>query len=79
MELLLAIVTLGTIRPDDSGAAFEQKNECLDAWACLRVNPLDMPGTPYWASEGKHSQNPPCPITPPSRHHTRHNLMSRLL
>ena len=26
MELPLAIVTLGTIRSDDSGAAFEQKN-----------------------------------------------------
>ena len=36
------------------------------AWG---LNPLDMPRTPYWASEGKHSQDPPCPITPPSRHH----------
>ena len=66
MELPLAIVTLVTIRPDDNGIAFEQ---CLDVWACLRVNLLDMPRPPYWASEGKHSQNPPCPVTPPSRHH----------
>ena len=27
MELPLAIVILGIIRPEDSGAAFEQKNE----------------------------------------------------
>ena len=27
-----------------------------DARACLAVNPLDMPRTPYWACEGKRSQ-----------------------
>ena len=30
----------------------------LSVWACLGVNPLDMPRNPYWASEGKHSQQP---------------------
>ena len=25
-------------------------------WACLGVDPLDMPSTPYRASEGKRSQ-----------------------
>ena len=30
MELPLAIVTLGTIRPENSRAAFEQKNEIPD-------------------------------------------------
>ena len=25
-------------------------------WACLGVNPLDMPRAPYQASEGKRSQ-----------------------
>ena len=34
-----------------------------------KVNPIDMPRTPYWASEGKHSQQPTMPYTPPSRHH----------
>ena len=28
--------------------------ESLDVWTCLGVNPLDMPRTPYWASEEKH-------------------------
>ena len=27
-----------------------------DVWACLGVYPLDMPRTPYRASEGKRSQ-----------------------
>ena len=26
----------------------------ITVWACLGVNQLDMFGTPYWASEGKH-------------------------
>ena len=56
MELPFTIVTLGV--------AFEQKKvDSLDVWACLRVNPLDMPRTTYRASEGEHSQNPPCPMT----------------
>ena len=50
MELPSAIVTLGTIRHKDSGSTFKQ-----GVWACLRVNPLDMPRTPYRVSEGKHS------------------------
>ena len=69
MKLPCAIVTLGTIRPEDRGAAFKQKKESLDILARLGVNPLDMPRTPYWASEGNTFKNPPCPITPPSRHH----------
>ena len=28
----------------------------LAVWACLGVYPLDMPRTPYRASEGKRSQ-----------------------
>ena len=36
-------------------------------WACLRVDPLDMPRTPYRASEGKRSQKPTMPYHP--RHH----------
>ena len=31
------------------------KHKSLDVWACLVVNPLEMPKTPYHASEGKHS------------------------
>ena len=38
-----------------SVAAFKQKNEYLDDWVYLGVNPLDMP---YQASEGKHSKQP---------------------
>ena len=37
------IVTLGTIRPGDMGA-------------CMGVDPLDMPRTPYRAGEEKRSQ-----------------------
>ena len=25
-------------------------------WVCRGVDPLDLPRTPYWASEGKRSQ-----------------------
>ena len=32
MDLPLAIVMLGTIRPEDSGAAFEQKMSLLTSW-----------------------------------------------
>ena len=43
-----------------------------DVWACPGVNPLDMPRTPYWASEERrktlsithHALSPP-----PSHHH----------
>ena len=58
----LAIVTLATVRPDDSGTAFEQKNKFL--WTCLGVNPLDMPRSTYWTSEGKHTQKPTMPYHP---------------
>ena len=50
MELPSAIVTLGTVPPKDNWA------KSLDVWACLEVNPLDMPRTPHQASEGKHIQ-----------------------
>ena len=47
-------------------------------WACLGVDPLDMPRTPYRASEGNVLNNPPCPITPTltssSAHHSSHQL-----
>ena len=33
-------------------------------WACLEVDPLDMPRTPYWAREGKRSQKPTMPYHP---------------
>ena len=47
MELPSAIVTLGTIRPQDSGAVFYiAKVMSLTIWACLALNPLDMPRTP---------------------------------
>ena len=69
MELPSAIVTLGTIRHEDSRVAFEQRNESLEVWAYLGVNLLDMSKTPYCVSEGEHSQSSPCPITSPSHHH----------
>ena len=47
------IFPLGTIRPEDSRAVFYRK-KTLDVRACMGLNPLDMPRTPYWASEGKH-------------------------
>ena len=37
----------------------------LDVLACLGVNPLDMPRTPYRMIEGNTLNNPPCPITQP--------------
>ena len=40
------------------------KPKSLAIWACMEVDPLDMPRTPYWASEGNTLNNPPCPITP---------------
>ena len=61
--VILPIVTLGTIRPEDSGAARKVSSLNCTAnlkspavWACLGVYPLDMPRTPYRASEGKRSQ-----------------------
>ena len=58
----LPIVTLGTIRREDSGAArnatsfsirFQSETKFPAVWACLGVDPLDMPRTPYRANEGK--------------------------
>ena len=61
--------TLGTIRPEDSGAMFYKKNPGhLEVWSCLGVNSLDMPRPPYWGSE-ENTRNIPCPITPPSHYH----------
>ena len=54
--VILPIVTLGTIRPEDSGAInCTGKLKSPAVWACLGVYPLDMPRTPYRASEGKRS------------------------
>ena len=67
----LAIVALGTIQPEDSGAADRvpalncvAKPKSLAVWACLGVNPLDMPRNPYGASEGKRSLLPTMPYLP---------------
>ena len=54
MGLPLATVTHGSIQPEDSGVAFEQKNESLNVCACLGVDSLDISRTSYWVSEGKH-------------------------
>ena len=53
-SIILAIVTLGTIRPEALNYIAKPKSSAV--WACLGVNPLDMPKTLYQASEGKHSQ-----------------------
>ena len=65
-RVILPAVTLGTIRPEDSGAAqnatefqhqiAQGKLKSPAVWACLGVYPVDMPRTPYRASEGKRSQ-----------------------
>ena len=39
-------------------------------WACLGVNPLDMPRSPYWASEGKHTMTYHPTLTSSSVHHS---------
>ena len=48
----LSIVTLGTIRPRDREPCFVVKKP---GRLGMVVNPLDMPRTPYWASERKPS------------------------
>ena len=48
---------------------WRKKNESLDVWACLGVNPLDMPRTPYGRVRENTLNSPPCPITSLSRHH----------
>ena len=88
----LPIVPLGTIRPEDSGAERNARVSALNCtaklkspvvWVCLGVDPLDMPRTPYRASEGKRSQYPPYPITPTltssSVHHSSHQLTTTFL
>ena len=54
------------------------KPKSLAVWAYLGVKPLDMPRTPYRASEENALNNPPCPFTPTltlsTVHHTSHQL-----
>ena len=60
LELPSDIFTLGTIRPEYSGAVFcWKKPESQDFWACLGVNPLDISRTLYLASEGNTCNNSP--------------------
>ena len=51
----LPIVTLG-VMPRVSALNCTAKPKSLAVWACLGVDPLDMPRTPYRASEEKRSQ-----------------------
>ena len=78
MDLPSSIATLGTIQHEDIGAVF-----CLDVWACLGVNPLDMLKTPYWVGEEKYSQQPTMPYNPSltssSVHHSSHNSTALFL
>ena len=59
MELSLASATLVTIRHEDSEPCFVRKKTSI--WACLGVY---IPRNPYWASEGKHLQQPTMPYHP---------------
>ena len=43
-------------------------------WACLGVNPLDLPRTPYWTSKGKHST-----LRSSSDHHSSHQWTALFL
>ena len=60
-----------------------KQTQSLDFWACLRVNPLDMPRIFYWASEGKQSQQPVIPyyptLTSSSVHHSSHKWTALFL
>ena len=62
----LPIVTLGTIPPEPLSLNIKLHSETKSpaVWACLGVDPPDMPRTPYQASEGKHSQTPTMPYHP---------------
>ena len=57
----------------DSGIAepcFEgKKHEALDVWTCLGLKTLDMPKTFSRQVKENTLSNPPCPVTPPARHH----------
>ena len=70
MGLLLAIDTLGTIRPEDSGATFEQKNRITGR---LGMSGGKSTGHDRNSFIGRVKENtlinPPYPITTPSRHH----------
>ena len=60
--VILPIVILGTIRPEDSGAARNATEFSIKLHSETQVSgrlgvyPLDMPRTPYQASKGKRSQ-----------------------
>ena len=58
-----------------------QRNPNL--WACLGVDPLDIPRTPYRAAKESALNNPPCPITPTltssSVHRSSHQLTTTFL
>ena len=83
MELPLAIiVTLGTIRPEDSGAVFEQNEQVSRRLGMPGLNPIDMLITPYWASEEKYSHQPHhglSPLTSYYVHHSSHHMTSLFL
>ena len=82
----LPVVSLGIIRPEDSGAVrnasikLHSETQVWAVWACLGVDPLDMHRIPYQASGGN---NLPCPITTTltssSVHHSSHQLSTTLL
>ena len=46
----------GTDSIPTNRTSYRVKLKSPAVWACLGVYPLDMPKTPYRASEGKHSQ-----------------------
>ena len=68
-ESPLPIVFWGLSDPRIAAPCFVEKNLSLDVWACLGAKSPKMPRTPYWVSEGRHSQKPIMPIAPPLRHH----------
>ena len=52
--LILLIILSYLIRVSSLNCTVKPKSPAV--WACLGVDPLDMPRTPYRASEGKRSQ-----------------------
>ena len=58
-RVILPIVTLGTIRPEDTELCEMPRSFTIELHSETRVSgymgvdPLDMPRTPYLASEGK--------------------------
>ena len=82
MELPSAIVTVGTILSEDSGAAFKQKKGVSGCLGMPGGKSLDMPRTPYQASERKHSQQLTMPyhatLKSSSVHHSSHQRTALL-